>query len=95
MAKFFVGQRVRINYLRTNIWTELIGSCGVVVAIGGFRADHEYSQPGDYRVSCDAANGVVGQFLADQLEPLTPPRVAGSWEIIEQLLPNIREGVAA
>ena len=45
----------------------------------------------------DVAKPDGGRAVAHehQIEPITPPHVAGSWEVIEQLLPNIREGVAA
>jgi hypothetical protein len=96
MAKFFVGQRVRC--IRSESGRNQ-GREGRVIAVSysgyrnvtatgareffanGLRVDHGWALP------------CLGP--AECWEPITPPHVAGSWEVIEQLLPNIREGVAA
>lgn len=105
MAKFYLGQRVRA--VRCDHAVNL-GNEGTITHIGIW---HEGDQLPNGWMASGFMDVVVmwdrpmycGIFhtlnhcggTQDQLEPLTPPHVAGSWEVIEQLLPNIREGVAA
>lgn len=57
--------------------------------------------PNCYGVETDGAqcslssDGEGWAFEAEHLVPLTPPHEPGSREVIEQLLPNIREEVCA
>lgn len=92
MAKFFVGQRVRIVRAQTQAGISLIGRSAVVIEVAEF-ADGEVGYGLDIAPIFFDEGWVI--WGAHQLEPITPPHVAGSWEVIEQLLPNIREGVAA
>ncbi len=89
MARFFVGQRVRVVF-GGHEWADILGeetrisridSGFYVLAIKPKADGREY--------------GVLREDASDCLEPITPPHIPGSWEVIEQLLPNIREGVAA
>lgn len=87
MARFFVGQRVRI--VSASAHPELVGLESRITGV----AFGEY-----LRQSYDWIIQIHGEpygACSENLEPITPPHVAGSWEAIEQLLPNIREGVAA
>jgi len=101
MARFFVGQRVRI--LWSGGWPELSGEEGRIVAVaqdGGLTGGSEWITAPDCWGTAWAPHpshdgGTRFAPNSSQLEPITPPHVAGSWEVIEQLLPNIREGVAA
>lgn len=87
MATFFVGQRVRIRYMRTSYWRVLTGREARVVGVGPYAAcDGGYTMPGDYRVQVDGDAGCPAQVLADQLEPIQPSgHRAGDYSLSELL----------
>lgn len=95
MAKFFVGQRVR---LVRPFFPENAGCTGTIMEFSDSDSIHLYRRFRGVSINClvrfDGEYKSYGQHT-DQLEPLAPPHIPGSWEAIEQLLPNIREGVAA
>jgi hypothetical protein len=101
MSGFYVGQRVRI--LRSPGWPALAGQVGIIAAKASTRGVQGKSEwvvaPDVWGTPMAPIKGTHGanRFCpnSDQLEPITPPHVAGSWEAIEKLLPNIRERVTA
>lgn len=102
MSRFYVGQRVRL--VRSSPIRHLVrhpiplGTEGRIVALRFQPAGTPVVGGGFLFRDSDVVVDYQGDRRSghtDQLEPITPPHVAGSWEVIEQLLPNIREGVAA
>lgn len=73
MATFRIRQLVRLRYQRTG-GNDYVGRRGMVEEIGPFPAGPapdgmgSFSYPGDYRVRF--ADGILGQFTADQLDPI-------------------------
>lgn len=95
MSKFFVGQRVRIRYMRTSYWRVLAGREARVVGVGPYASgDGGYTMPGDYRVQVDGDAGCPAQVLADQLEPILPDGhragEEGKCELLDELLERQR-----
>jgi hypothetical protein len=100
MSAFRVGQRVRLvsKSIYSNSLVK-IGTEGVISAIGPWR-EGDISPtgmlvpaPADYWVAWDS--GEPSLCTSGRIEPAIPPHVAGSWEVIEKMLPNIRERVTA
>ena len=93
MAKFYVGQRVRIKW--SNGWPELAGQEGAVAEIGDFERVSESNGP--YRVAPDCWGSCVApraslyggrKFVPseEQLEPIQPEGWKKiSWEEMKDL----------
>lgn len=96
MHTAFVGQRVRIKWLRTPQWEKLAGTEATITAVAEFPASEDHPLPGHCRAACDMAGGVEGQFLFEQLEPILPEGAAPSEhtaeELFEKLGINVTEG---
>lgn len=99
MAKFFVGQRVRI--LKSNGWPELAGEEGMIVGVAedcGIYGDSEWNVAPDCWGSdigiCPASNGALrfsppGHFL----EPILYDGAQPIAESFEEMMGKLREGV--
>lgn len=92
MAKFYVGQRVRIRW--SNAWPYLAGKEGVVTGVvtdGGDQGDNEYCVAPDIWGSEQApipdSDGEWSWFSpnSQQLEPLIPPHEACDPEFAESI----------
>ncbi len=84
MAKFFVGQRVRIRW--SDAWPELAGAVGTIVSASNMVNPHTGYQ-GDWEVSPDAwwssmSPDQSGIFVPceEQLEPATDENDKISWD---------------
>lgn len=90
MATFFVGQRVRIRYMRTSFWNVLVGREGRVIGVGPYAAGDGYIMAGDYRVQVDGDAGCPAQVLADQIEPILPDgHRTGDFTNVKDLLDSL------
>lgn len=93
MAKFFVGQRVRVAWVRLAENSHLIGSEGRITGINDYL-------PGPIIYALDSCpfkrdeSGVYG-FCAEQLEPILPEGHTPSIYSYKDLMDRCREGVVA
>lgn len=71
MSKFFVGQRVRVKYMRNPFWSYLSGREATVTGIGPYPELEEYVLGGDYRIRIDGdTHNGDAQVISSQLEPI-------------------------
>lgn len=98
MAKFFVGQRVRIKWSKG--WPELAGQEGVINGLAGNKGIEGVSEwtvaPdiwGSHRAPSPGLNG--GIFFApnsNQLEPLQPDGAQPSVYSFQELMDDLKAG---
>jgi len=94
VSAFFVGQRVRLKYLRAPEWNELAGREGRVVAIGNFPPDDYQKHYATHEVAIDGCP-INGRFIAEQLEPILPSGHHPAELTVEELLPFLNERAQA
>jgi hypothetical protein len=92
MATFFLGQLVRIRYMRVAYWNTLAGRPARVVGVGPYPPVGGYSMAGDYRVQVIGDDGDPAQVLADQLEPVLPEGHRAGDYSLSDLLDRCRAG---
>lgn len=91
MAKFFVGQRVRIKY--SYKWPELDGTEGVII---GFDEDDLLVAPDSWGTAdCPYSDIGTHQYFApspEQVEPIIPEGMQPSEFSFHELMDNLKEG---
>lgn len=68
---FYVGQRVKLRYVRNIFWMKLVGTEGTIVGKADLIVSDDHMHPGQFLVAWDSTPR-HGLHAADQLEPIVP-----------------------
>lgn len=96
MSRFFVGQRVRVKYVKNPCNSYLVGQEGRITEVQDFTNYGGYVGYGlDIQpISLDGSQGWIA-FSGDQLEPILPSGHQPSEYTFDKLMDELRSGVAA